>query len=106
MNIGKLDRRITIQTPPIAKDAGGEYTGSWTTFAIPWAKIIDKSSTEAVSEGSEVMTTSRSFMIRYRTGLTNAMRILFKAQYWQIVGVLEIGRNEYLDIQTILKTNW
>jgi SPP1 family predicted phage head-tail adaptor len=106
MNIGKLNRKITIQSPPTSKDAGGELTGTWSTFATPWSKITDKASTEAMGEGSEVMTTVRSFVIRYRSGITNAQRIYYDSKYWQIVGVLELAKNEYLEIQAIVKTNW
>lgn len=106
MNVGKLDRKIIIQSYPTSKDNGGELTGSWTTYLTTWAKVTDKSSTENMVEGTQPMTTTRTFTIRYRTGLTNGMRISYNSQYWQITGMMEIGRKEYIDIQTILKTNW
>lgn len=106
MNVGKLNRKIIIQSPPTSKDNGGELTGSRVTYITTWAKVTDKSSGENMVEGTQPMTTTRIFTIRYRTGITNDMRVSYNSQYWKITGMMEIGRKEYIDIQTILKTNW
>ena len=105
MNFSGNMQKIIIQSPPSAKDAGGELTGSWTTFATPFAKIVDINSTESQGEGTEVMTITRLFIIRYKKNLLNNMRISYGSKYWEITGIKEIGRNEFIEIQTVLKSN-
>jgi len=106
MNFGKLNEKITIQTPPTAKDNGGELTGSWTNVCSPWAQLKPASSAETREEGSDVLVDTTVFVIRYRSGITSKMRISYGSDYWQIVGIQKKGRNEYLELTAILKTNW
>ena len=105
MHFGGKIRRILVQSPPTAKDAGGELTGTWSTFYTTYAKIVDENANEGKTEGTEVMTVNRLFIIRYKSTLTNNMRILFDGDFWQIVGIKQIGNNEYTEISTILKSN-
>jgi len=104
MNFSGKMRKIVIQSPPTTKDAGGELSGSWTTFASPYAKIVDVSASESKAEGTEVMTVTRLFIIRKKAILAN-MRVSFESKYWEITGVKEIGNNEFTEIQTIQKSN-
>ncbi len=106
MNVGLLNRRITVEAPPTAKDDGGELTGSWTTFISAWAMVNDNSATEALNDGSDVMTTVRSFLIRYRSGVTNAMRVKHNNVHYQITGILEKYSGKFLELLTIQKSNW
>ena len=106
MNFGKLNEKITIQTPPTAKDDGGELTGSWTDVSSPWAQLKPASSSESKAEGGDVVTDTTVFVIRYRSGITPKMRISYGSDYWQIVGIQKKGRNEYLELTAILKNNW
>ena len=46
MNIGGLDRRITIQSPSLSANAYGEREESWGTFATCWAQIERKPGAE------------------------------------------------------------
>lgn len=105
MNFAGNIQKIIIQSPPSAKDAGGELSGSWTTFATPFAKIVDVNAGESKEEGSEVMSINRLFIIRYKKNLLASMRISYASKYWEITGLKEIGRNEFIEIQTVLKTN-
>jgi SPP1 family predicted phage head-tail adaptor len=105
MNFSGKIRKITIQTPPTVKDAGGELTGSWTTFLKTYAKLVDVSSNESKAEGTEVMTVIRMFIIRYKNTITSNMRILFDNKYWEITGIRQIGTNEFTEISTVLKSN-
>lgn len=105
MNFSGKIRKIVIQSPPTAKDAGGELTGTWTTAYTTYAKIVDVSAGESKGEASEVMSISRLFIIRRKTGIEASMRISFESKYWEIVGVKEIGNNEFTEIATVLRSN-
>jgi len=104
MNFSGKIRKIVIQSPPSTKDAGGELTGSWTNTFTTYAKIVDVNAGESKSEGSEVMTVTRLFIIRKKSIASN-MRISFESKYWEITGVKEIGNNEFTEIQTVQKSN-
>lgn len=107
MNFGKLDRRITFESPPTGKDNGGELSGSWGFEFSCWANVKTQASVEAVQEGTEAVTDTLIFTIRYRSTITSDMRILYNSQYYQIVSnPVELRRNEYLQITAIHKTNW
>jgi SPP1 family predicted phage head-tail adaptor len=106
MNAGLMNRLVVLQAPPATKDEGGELIGDWTVVASVWAYIKDQSATETQDDKSQVMTTVRSFTIRHRSGITNAMRILHENNYWQITGIIEKSRTGYLELITNLKSNW
>jgi len=52
MNFAGKIRKVIFQTPPTAKDAGGELTGSWSDSITTFAKIVDVGATEGKSEGT------------------------------------------------------
>lgn len=106
MNVGSFNRLITIESRPTAKDSGGEYTGSWSTVCTPWSLVKEESSNEANDDGSIVVNNITTFWIRYRTTLDSSMRILYNDKYYQITGIQEVGFNEYLKINAMVKTNW
>jgi len=106
MNLGDLYNKIQIQSPPTGKDTGGELSGSWSHVCSPWASVKHVSSAETKDEGTEAVADTLNFTIRYRSGISSEMRILYDGKIWQITGIKPIGRDEYLEIATVHKTNW
>jgi len=106
MNLGDMDTRIQIQSPPSAKDDGGELSGSWSIVCTPWASLGHNTSSEVNDEGTEAVVDVITFTIRYRSGISSEMRILHDSNYYEIIGIREIGRNEYLELSGVHKTNW
>lgn len=106
MNIGALDRKITIQSNTQTKSSTtGEVTYVWATLASVWATLTyPKGGTdrnEAIEQGRSTTITPVEFTIYYRTGVTEGMRILYDSEYFNIMRVNKVGqRNEMLKLVT------
>ena len=77
MDIGQLDRRITIEQPSESQTDFGDMTLSWATLRSVWSHVFFKSGSE--KEQAERMTdiTQIIFTIRYASDVTQQMRISF-----------------------------
>jgi SPP1 family predicted phage head-tail adaptor len=99
MNAGDLDRRVTLQSASIVKDATGGPVETWADTATVWAAIYDlsgKAINEALQVGSAV---NRRVTIRWRSGVTSAMRIKFvDGSTAKVAFVRELGRREFLEL--------
>jgi len=102
MNIGKLDRYITLQSVSTSVDAYGQPVESFSTLANVWAKIEYKSEVEKFENEQLRAVSSIDFTIRYRTDVTQQMRISYNSETYQIIGISEIGRGEGLKLKTKL----
>jgi SPP1 family predicted phage head-tail adaptor len=82
-----LDKRITFQSPNLTPDECGQLNGAWVNGSSMFASIIDISGREYVTsaENNEVTT---KIVIRYRPGITPAMRILHGATVYHVEAVL------------------
>jgi SPP1 family predicted phage head-tail adaptor len=91
-----MNRKITIQqwtADSPAQDSYGAPSGSWETYATPWAEKIDQKGREFFNGGvvGEVTTV---FRIRYDSGITSKMRISYNSEYYDIKSIAELGRRE------------
>ena len=100
MDPSNLDRRITIQEPVVSKDGYGEdvVTG-WTPVATVWAQVIPVSGREYFDAAAIRAEKTTRFRIRWRSGVTEAMRIVYDGRSYDILGIVEIGRREGLEIR-------
>ena len=102
MNIGRLDRYIILQSVSTSVDAYGQPVESFSTLASVWAKIEYKSEVEKFENEQLRAVSSIDFTIRYRTDITEQMRISYDSNIYQIIGISEIGRGEGLKLKTNL----
>lgn len=106
MNIGALDRLITIQTPTnVTSSTTGERTQTWATLASVWATVTyspsEMQSSEGMSEGRETASTPVNFTIWHRTDVNEKMRVLWDSEYYDIKRINKVGqRNEMLKLVT------
>jgi SPP1 family predicted phage head-tail adaptor len=98
MNIGQLDRKITIQEATLTKDAAGEEVETWGTYATLYAKKARKSANEGVSSEQLIATRVETFQARYKAGVTEQMRVIESGLIYNIRGISEIGRKQGLEI--------
>lgn len=99
MNVGRLNRLVTIKAPPTAQDADGQPTGDWTTVCTPWANVRYLNGTETIKGGADISTAKASIRIRYRTGITSGMRLELGSTVYQIKAVLpDEQRKEFTDL--------
>ena len=102
MNIGRLDRFIIIQSVSTAVDSFGQAIETFGTLDSVWAKIEYKSEVEKFENEQLKAVSSIDFTIRYRTEITEMMRISYDSNIYQIIGIAEIGRGEGLKLKTKL----
>ena len=105
MNVGQLDRRISIEKKVVSKDPDyGTEVIAWALLAAPWANVQDvlPSRSESVQQGLETARNQVRIRFRYRSDVTSAMRIIIRGatdRVLQIVGgPAELGRHEYTEI--------
>jgi SPP1 family predicted phage head-tail adaptor len=109
MNIGALDKYITIQSLVETKNTtNGGIEQSWTNLCSVWATQTYPQSLEANNEGveqsRETAITPVNFTIWYRTDITPKMRVYYNSTYFDIKRVNQAGqRNEMLKLVTIKK---
>lgn len=75
---GKLDQRLTIQTPASAVDELGQRIESWVNVVIVWGSAQPLRGREFFAAGSINSEATVRFRIRYRAGITGAMRVLWR----------------------------
>lgn len=98
MIIGKLDRRIEIQTATDTRDAFGAGVPSYTTTYTVWASIVPAGGQEGTEGEKQTATGIVKFSIRYISGLDEKMRILYDSEYYDIMSIDEPDRKRSLDI--------
>ena len=100
--VGKLRNKITIQNTDITTDNHGGYTTGRSTYITAFATITPKAGRQIFNEstGERVQNPhTYEFMIRYRSGITETMRILFGSRTFDIVKIDD--QNDYNNFITI-----
>lgn len=104
MDAGTLDKKITLLHRVDGRDPDyNTPTGGWEPFALDiWASVKDflPSRGERLAEGITIANKPSRIRIRYREGVTGAMRVLYRGRTLQIVaGPAEIGdRRDQLEL--------
>lgn len=98
MEAGSLRRRVTIQQRVAAvQDSYGAEAVCWADVATVWAAvepILGREFVEARQLTAELTTRIR---IRYRAGITPAMRVLHGSEVYEVVSVQHV-RSENREI--------
>jgi len=98
MRAGNLDRRVTFQRLATTPGRGGEPTKAWADAFTTWAQVRDVSASERASAPKEMAQRSSTFTIRWRSDVTESMRIVYDGREWDITGIKELGRRGGLEI--------
>ena len=86
---GRLRERVTVQQATENRNALGETTQSWATFAERWASVDGLSSREVLLQGQQRTEISHRVRMRYVAGMTGTMRILWRGRVLEIASLLE-----------------
>lgn len=90
MNPGKLNKRITFQRKTSAKDDDGfENTQQYEDVISVWAGAKTISGREYYQAAAVQNEKQVRWIIRYREGLTEDMRIRFKSRIFEIKAILD-----------------
>ena len=105
LRAGQLDREITFITKTVTVGtANSDYINGWTNGTTVWAKKTDLPGTELVVDDRVTLVQKTTWTIRYMTGLTTQMRIVYNGKIYEILSIVENegSRDRWLDISSNL----
>lgn len=100
MNIGKMDRKVEVQTPAVTVDTFGQRNETWSTRVTAWASKRDEFANERVEAGQVVEVVRTTWTMRYDSTVKATHRILYGGEHYYILGIVELGRKEGMQILT------
>ena len=99
MDIGRLNKRITIQQKSSTYDDAGQQVESWNTFATVWADIKHNSGIETIKSDAIASSVKSSIRIRYLVGVNAGMRVNYSGLQYEITAVLpHVNEKRYVDL--------
>lgn len=102
MDIGSLNRRITIQSQVGGTDDAGQPLDAWAAVATVWANVLGNTGMGAIKDvqgniGASI--NQYSFRIRFRADLDSGMRVLYGDDVYDIKEVrLDLEHREWTDL--------
>ena len=101
---GELNQRVTIQNKSVTRNSIGEEVVTWADLVTIWAKVMPLRGNAFHAANKDQHTVDARFFIRYRTGVTEAMRLVWKANYYDITNII-LGTGEYEGVIEIMAVN-
>lgn len=103
MSAGRLDQRITLQQRVDAVNTLGENAYTWSDVATVWASADPKRGREFFAAAQQQAEAPVAFRIRWRSGVTERMRVLWNAQPFEIAAppVDAYGMKESIDLYCV-----
>lgn len=99
MRAGDLRRRISIQRRNTTQDTFGQAIPTWMDVVVCWAGIEPLAGRELVTAQAVNAEITHQVVIRYRTGITPAMRVLYGTRFFNILSILNVDeRNRQLTL--------
>ncbi len=105
MNIGKLDRRITLEQNTATANDFGEQVPGWSEVGEVWARVDYGKGNEDFQSGEQVAVQRIDFTIRYRKSLSARLRITYEGQVYDIEAVAELGRRAGLKLSAFTRND-
>lgn len=100
MPVGDLDQRVTIQRATQTTGSMGDVSKTWATLATVWANVKSATGRERLADDRTMATQMTRFRIRYRADVTEADRIVWKGETFNIRAISDQSqRLLYMDIQ-------
>jgi SPP1 family predicted phage head-tail adaptor len=100
MDIGRMDRLITIQTPTITYNTEGSPSKSWSTGYQVWGEVIQKGGREIFRHEQVSAEADTIFRIYYNTTVIpdRTQRVVYNSTNYNIMDVRELGYGERWEI--------
>lgn len=77
---GRLNARLTLETPPETDDGQGGIAGDWTFIAALWARIEPLRARPGEAAGASIAPVTHRITIRYRDDVRHAMRFVHRGR--------------------------
>lgn len=101
MNIGAMDRRVTIQAKADTQSADGLPVETWTNaYTNVPAQRKYGTGGEKEDEGQQVNHQKADYICKYVSGITTEHRIVEGSLVYEIESIEEIGRRQGLLLKT------
>jgi len=103
--VGSMCEKIAIQQVRTSRDVNGAEVVVWEDLMNVWAKVEEYfgGSDEKFLGDQQMIQRRTRFTIRYTDALNEKMRIVFQDDIYDINVIKEIGRRQYLEVQTELR---
>lgn len=82
--LGALRHRVTLEAPQRADDEGGGATVTWMPVVTLWAEIRPRTGREVFEADQAGGRVTHDIRVRYRAGLTPAMRFVAGSRVFDI----------------------
>jgi SPP1 family predicted phage head-tail adaptor len=92
MNLGRLDRRIDIESWTWVANSQGEKVATYSVFHAAFAHVQKAGGNEREEGQKETATNKVKFKIQFFDGIDETMRILYNSKYYDILEIQELGR--------------
>lgn len=89
MRVGKLNKRVLLQSPGGTRDAVGERTTTWSDVATVWAQIEPLSVKEQIAAAQARGSVTHKILIRYSAtvvAITHAWRVKYGTRIFTVDG--------------------
>jgi len=97
--LGEMTRQISIQSYTEQKDSYGTPIKTWGAhLSNIWCDVEEMSGSEDFETEQKTARNKKAFYIRYRTGINETMRVVYKSEYYDIDYVEVLGQYKYLKI--------
>lgn len=95
-----LDRQVTLELAAETRDPAGDILNPPppAISELVWAKRDDDFARRRLLSGRETSATNTTFTIRFREDITTKFELVHNDRRFLILGFLERGRREYLDL--------
>lgn len=101
LNIGNMDRRITIERETETVKPSGSVVKAWTHVATVWAEIVQRTASEFFTGYGEAENGSVIFRVRYHPGITTADRVSYAGKVYDLKEITELGRRDGLELRGV-----
>lgn len=95
-----LGTRVTIQQRATAQTSRGQQIREWTDVCTVWSRVRQANGREVLAGQAIHAAVSAVIEIRWRDGITAAMRVVEGARIYNVVAVVDKGRHLELQCST------
>lgn len=102
LSAGEFDQRVKLQSKSVTRSGIGAEIVTWVDVATVWAKVEPIRGREFFAAAQMQESTDHRVTIRYRTGVTRDMRIMWRNAPLDIVSVIDVkARKENLELMCL-----